>query len=410
MPTTPPSGRTSPERSSRSASSSATRTRCAPCSALAGWARSTRRTTASSTGASRSRSCRPGIAGDYLLREGRALAAIHHPGIVTVHTMGTHRGRGVPRDGARARAQPRPDARRAPRPRRAVRRRRGARAARRDRRRPRGRAPGRPRAPGRQAGQRDARPGRRASSSWTSVWCCPHADRAGHRSVAGSLQYMAPEALSGDVAEGAAVLGDVYALGVLALRAAHGSRALRRRCRAAGDLPGQDRSCRSPRERAAHRRPAGARRPARPAHVAGRQRAPAGRRGRALAAARRCATRLRHGGEERPFSVLVVDDDADVREALSLYVRAAAPNARDRVDRRTGVRRCASVRRRVPDLLLLDLDLPDINGIEVCMLLRGMQLGDACNIVSVSGRATARRRGAPAAARRALAREGARRS
>ena len=33
----------------------------------------------------------PGIAADYLLREGRALAAIHHPGIVTVHTMGAHR-------------------------------------------------------------------------------------------------------------------------------------------------------------------------------------------------------------------------------------------------------------------------------------------------------------------------------
>jgi len=34
----------------------------------------------------------PSIDGEYLLREGRALAAIHHPGIVAVHTMGTHRG------------------------------------------------------------------------------------------------------------------------------------------------------------------------------------------------------------------------------------------------------------------------------------------------------------------------------
>src|ERR1019366_697426 len=34
----------------------------------------------------------PTIAGEYLLREGRALAAIHHPGVVAVHTMGVHRG------------------------------------------------------------------------------------------------------------------------------------------------------------------------------------------------------------------------------------------------------------------------------------------------------------------------------
>jgi hypothetical protein len=29
-----------------------------------------------------------------------------------------------------------------------------------------------------------------------------------------------------------------------------------------------------------------------------------------------------------------------------------------------------------------------MNGIEVCMLLRGMQLGDGCMVVSVSARAT----------------------
>ena len=98
-------------------------------------------------------------------------------------------------------------------------------------------------------------------------------------------------------------------------------------------------------------------------------------------------TRMGQRGEARPFSVLVVDDDADMRDALSLYVRAGAPDAEIELaaDGRHAVR---AVRRRVPDLLLLDLDLPDINGIEVCMLLRGMQLGDACMVVSVSGRAT----------------------
>ena len=44
----------------------------------------------------------------------------------------------------------------------------------------------------------------------------PHADRAGHRTVAGSLDYMAPEALTGHLTEGEAHLLDIYGLGVLA--------------------------------------------------------------------------------------------------------------------------------------------------------------------------------------------------
>jgi DNA-binding response OmpR family regulator len=85
--------------------------------------------------------------------------------------------------------------------------------------------------------------------------------------------------------------------------------------------------------------------------------------------------------------VLVVDDDEHMRRALALYVRAAAPDAEIETigNGRQAVR---SVRRRVPDLLLLDLDLPDMSGLEVCMLLRGMKLGDACLIVSISSRAT----------------------
>jgi CheY-like chemotaxis protein len=98
-------------------------------------------------------------------------------------------------------------------------------------------------------------------------------------------------------------------------------------------------------------------------------------------------TRVASGEAPRPFSVLIVDDDEDMRDALALYVRAAAPDAEIE---KTGEGKQAvrSVRRRVPDLLLLDLDLPDINGLEVLMLLGGMQLGSDCMVVSVSGRAT----------------------
>jgi CheY-like chemotaxis protein len=213
----------------------------------------------------------------------------------------------------------------------------------------------------------------------------PHADRAGHRSVAGSVQYMAPEALTGDVAEGAANLVDVYALGVLAFELLSGvlpfggaqpidayrsktSAVLPRLSGVRGDVPEalSDLTAQmmavDPNDR-----------PQAAEAVLWQLRAIRGAVG--------------SGGAARRFTVLVVDDDPDMREALSLYVRAAAADA-DIEAIGNGSQAVRSVRRRVPDLLLLDLDLPDINGIEVCMLLRGMQLGDACTIVSVSARAT----------------------
>jgi serine/threonine-protein kinase len=327
---------------------------------------------------------RPTVDPDYLLREGRALAAIHHPGIVSVHSMGKHRGipflvlervRGLSLDrllderNARGERYPVPEAVDmlvAIADTLAVVHKAGL-------------------------AHRDVKPGNVMLAPGGRVvlmdfgLVLPQVDRDGHRNIAGSLQYMPPEALTGAMAEGTASLGDVYALGVLAYELLTGHDAFdaetptemyRVKTRRPVPRPAQRRAdipraldelvvqLMAPEP---HDRPQGAE--------------------AALWQLRALRTRLGSGEQPRPFTVLVVDDDPDMRNALGLCVRSAVPDAdiEEAADGRQAVR---SVRRRVPDLCLLDMDLPDMNGLEVCMLLRGMRLGDACMIVSVSGRAT----------------------
>jgi serine/threonine protein kinase len=326
---------------------------------------------------------RSSIAPEYLLREGRALAAIHHPGVVTVHAMGEHNGTGfLVLERVRGLSLDRMlDDRRARRERMPIGEALDLLVAVAD-----------ALSVVHRAGltHRDVKPGNVMLAPGGRVvlmdfgLVLPHADRPGHKSVAGSLQYMAPEALTGDVAEGAGAQLDVYALGVLGFELLAGSvpfeetlplELYRLKVQQPGPRLDAVRSDVSAALSDAvtqmmapepHDRPQGAE--------------------AALWQLRALRARAA-SGEAVPFSVLIVDDDEDMRDALSIYVRAGAPDA---VIEKTGEGKQAvrSVRRRVPDLLLLDLDLPDINGIEVCMLLRGMQLGDDCMVVSVSGRAT----------------------
>jgi serine/threonine-protein kinase len=327
---------------------------------------------------------RANVKRDYLLREGRALAAIHHPGVVTVHSMGEHRGvlfivlervYGLSLDRML------------------------------DDRRGRGERFGVVEAMDllvsiadtlsmvHRTGlaHRDVKPanvmlapgGRVVLMDFGLV--LPHADRAGHRTVAGSLDYMAPEAISGRLADGQAHLLDIYGLGVLAYELL------------SGVLPfdGGEQVADAYRAKTRSFRPLTSHRSDVPEPLSSLIAQmiavePSERPQSAEVAVWQLrALRARLGSEElaKPFTVLVVDDDPDMRSALALYVRVAAPDA-DVETTGDGGQAIRSVRRRVPDLLLLDLDLPDINGIEVCMLLRGMHLGDSCMIVSVSARAT----------------------
>ena len=83
----------------------------------------------------------------------------------------------------------------------------------------------------------------------------------------------------------------------------------------------------------------------------------------------------------QPKTILIIDDDDDLRELLreqleqeSEFATLGAPNAADGLS-------LAAERR--PDLILLDLDLPDRNGREVCRLLR--EGGTTAPVIMLTG-------------------------
>ena len=67
-------------------------------------------------------------------------------------------------------------------------------------------------------------------------------------------------------------------------------------------------------------------------------------------------------------AVLLVDDERDLLSLLDFNLRAAGFET---LLATTGEQALAHLRRRVPDLVLLDVMLPDISGTEICRQLKG---------------------------------------
>jgi len=83
------------------------------------------------------------------------------------------------------------------------------------------------------------------------------------------------------------------------------------------------------------------------------------------------------------FDVLIVDDDADITRILEFYVRKALGRVTLRVAR-DGIEAMQRLQDREPDFMLLDLHMPRMNGIDVCMQMRGLRIAPSTTIVSVS--------------------------
>lgn len=69
---------------------------------------------------------------------------------------------------------------------------------------------------------------------------------------------------------------------------------------------------------------------------------------------------------ERPLKILVIDDDASVRETLVAYLEDCGYAVGEAENGRTGIDRA---RRECPDLILCDLKMPEMNGLEVVAVM-----------------------------------------
>jgi serine/threonine-protein kinase len=214
----------------------------------------------------------------------------------------------------------------------------------------------------------------------------PEFDVNGKQRVAGSPPYMAPEALLNTAATGSGHLVDIFGLGVLGYELLTGRRPY------AGMTI---REVIASHERGHAARLAELRPDCPPAlcQVIHEMLSPDPT--MRIQSAEAVAWQLRgirdaRSRSDRPVvtkrkapSVLIVDDDVDLAKILAFYVRQIVGATEVRVAH-DGEEALRQVQEHEPDVMLLDLHMPRMNGVEVCMQLRGEGLAQSCSIISVS--------------------------
>jgi CheY-like chemotaxis protein len=79
--------------------------------------------------------------------------------------------------------------------------------------------------------------------------------------------------------------------------------------------------------------------------------------------------------------VLIVDDALDNREAYAEYLRLRGFRT---LEAATGANAMEQARTHIPDVIMLDLRLPDIDGLEVCRYVRAHDALQHSKIIVVS--------------------------
>ena len=87
----------------------------------------------------------------------------------------------------------------------------------------------------------------------------------------------------------------------------------------------------------------------------------------------------------RPARILVVDDDSLIRRGTVRLMRASGYEALEAASGAEGVE---LARAHAPDLVLLDVDMPGLGGIEVCRALKADPVLNGTFVVLCSGTRT----------------------
>jgi CheY-like chemotaxis protein len=93
--------------------------------------------------------------------------------------------------------------------------------------------------------------------------------------------------------------------------------------------------------------------------------------------------------DDQLLRVLIVDDHRAMTDTLSALVGIWGHDVRHAYDGVTGLALAAAFR---PDVLLLDILMPDVSGIEVAIQMRRQRRLEHCFIVAVTGRTDAKHR------------------
>lgn len=84
-----------------------------------------------------------------------------------------------------------------------------------------------------------------------------------------------------------------------------------------------------------------------------------------------------------PFRILIVDDEPAILKLMGMIAKSAVDSVEVTMVS-NGESALKELRRSPPDVMLLDIHMPRVNGVEVCMYMRGSGIAEDTTIIAVS--------------------------